>query len=122
MLDPEAEQAVRDGVIADVRGKIEKAGSLDHSDDWGTRKLAYEIERRTEADYRYYRFQGGSDLLDDLTHSLKIAEGTLRFRIFRVDPESPTTAPPVSDRPAAVGSDRPDRGDRGDRPPRRDDS
>jgi hypothetical protein len=33
----------------------------------------------------------------------------LRFRIFKVDPDSPSNPPPVSDRPASVGDGRPDR-------------
>jgi hypothetical protein len=44
----------------------------------------------------------------------------LRFRIFKVDPDSPTNPPPTSDRPASVGDGRGDRGDR-ERRPRRED-
>jgi len=120
MLDPEAADEARDRVADDVRKQIEDAGTLERADSWGLRKMAYEIRQRNEADYRYYRFQGESDLLDRLDHNLKIAEGTLRFRIFRVDPDAPTGPPPSSDRPAAVGADRGDR-ERGERRPRRDD-
>ena len=50
------------------------------------RKIAYEIRQRTEADYRFFRFQTESALLDELDHNLKITDGVLRFRIFKVDP------------------------------------
>ena len=63
------------------------------------RKLAYEIRQRNEADYRYYRFQGENELLQRLDHSLKISDGALRFRIFKVDPETTTNA--ASRRPSA---------------------
>lgn len=117
MLDPEAADADRDRVADDVRKQIEQDGTLAHADTWGMRKLAYEIRQRNEADYRYFRFAGGKELLERLDHNLKIAEGTLRFRIFKVDPDAPTNPPPASEHPAAVGdgSDRGDRGDRGDR-------
>ena len=92
----------------------------DKADNWGMRKMAYEIRQRNEADYRYYRFQGENDLLERLDHNLKIADGVLRFRIFKVDPGTTTNAPPASERPAAVGDGRGDRGDR-ERRPRRDD-
>ena len=49
--------------------------------------MAYEINERTEADYRWFRFEAPSELLDSLDHNLKIADGVLRFRIFKVDPE-----------------------------------
>ena len=95
MLDPEVPDADRNKVVASVRAQIESGGTLDHSDSWGLRKMAYEIEQRTEADYRYFRFQGDNKLLESLDHNLKIVDGALRFRIFKVDPESPTTPPPT---------------------------
>src|SRR5215212_11614117 len=114
MLDPEAADEARDKVAGDVRQQIEGAGTLDRADVWGMRKLAYEIRQRNEADYRFYRFQGEPELLERLDHSLKITDGVLRFRIFKVDPETPGNPPPPVER-LAVASDRPDRGGRGRR-------
>ena len=120
MLDPEAADEAREKVAGDVRGQIEQAGTLDGADTWGLRKLAYEIGQRNEADYRYFRFQSEPDLLERLDHSLKITDGVLRFRIFKVDPDTTTTPPPVNERPAMVGDGRDERGDR-PRRSRRDD-
>src|SRR3954447_2726453 len=117
MLDPEAADTDREQVADDVRKQIEGAGTLDRADNWGMRKLAYEIRQRNESDYRYYRFQGEADLLQRLDHNLKIVDGVLRFRIFKVDPETTSNAPPANERPASVGDGRPDR----ERRPRRDD-
>lgn len=107
MLDPEVSDADREKVVDDVRKQIEAGGTLDHADNWGTRKMAYEINLRNEADYRFFRFQGDNALLEGLDHNLKIVDAILRFRLFKVDPESPTTAPPVSGQAAPGGSDRP---------------
>ena len=120
MLDPEAADDARESVAGDVRQQIEGAGTLDRTDNWGMRKLAYEIRQRNEADYRYYRFQSEPALLERLDHNLKIADGVLRFRIFKVDPDTPSNPPPANERPAMVGDGRPERGDR-ERRPRRDD-
>jgi small subunit ribosomal protein S6 len=121
MLDPEAADAERDRVADDVRKQIEAAGTLEQADNWGMRKMAYEIRQRNEADYRYYRFTGEKELLERLDHSLKIAEGTLRFRVFKVDPETPTAAPPPAERLSVATADSDDRGSRGRRPRRDDD-
>jgi small subunit ribosomal protein S6 len=115
MLDPEATDKNRDRVADDARKRIEKGGSLDHADSWGMRKLAYEIRQRNEADYRFFRFSAEKDLLEELNHSLRIADGVLRFRIFKVDPEAPTAAPPAAMQPVPAGS-----GDRFERRGRRD--
>jgi small subunit ribosomal protein S6 len=94
MLDPEVPDERRDQIADEARQRITSAGDLKHDQAWGMRKMAYEIRQRTEADYRFFRFEGQSPLLDELDHSLKIADGVLRFRIFKVDPRSPTIEPP----------------------------
>ena len=120
MLDPEAADEAREKIAGDVRQQIEGTGTLDSADVWGMRTLAYEIKRRNEADYRFYRFQGEPALLESLDHSLKITDGVLRFRIFKVNPDAPAAPPPAIERPMAIEGARPDREDR-PRRPRRDD-
>ena len=107
MLDPEAPDERRDQIATEARKRIESSGSLTAEKAWGMRKLAYEIRQRTEADYRFFRFETESPLLDELDHSLKITDGVLRFRIFKVDPESPVIEPPP---PVSLASSAPGRG------------
>jgi small subunit ribosomal protein S6 len=95
MLDPEATDERREQIVAEARSRIEAGGNLKHDTDWGMRKLAYEIRQRTEADYRFFRFASDPPLLRSLDHDLKIADGVLRFRIFKVDPRSPVIIPPA---------------------------
>src|SRR5271154_7025224 len=116
MLDPQLDAPARDGLVQDARGQIEAAGSLKHENSWGLRKMAFEINKRTEADYRWLRFEAPSDLLDSLDHNLKIADGVLRFRIFKVDPSAPVIVPPAGNAPApprerSAHGAREDRGD-----------
>jgi ribosomal protein S6 len=106
MLDPEVADADRDKVASDVRAQIESGGTLEQADNWGMRKMTYEIRRRNEADYRFFRFQGDNALLEGLDHNLKIVDAALRFRIFKVDPDAPTAAPPVSGSAAPGAGDR----------------
>ena len=95
MLDPDITEERREQIAAEARKRIESGGSLKQDTTWGMRKLAYEIEQRTEADYRFFRFETDGGLLDDLNHNLRIADGVLRFRIFKVDPRSPAIVPPA---------------------------
>jgi small subunit ribosomal protein S6 len=95
MLDPKLDAPARDALATDARGQIEASGTLKHENSWGLRKMAYEINHRTEADYRWLRFEAASELLDSLDHNLKIADGVLRFRIFKVDADAPVVVPPA---------------------------
>ena len=133
MLDPQAADEQRDKVASDTKERLESQGTVTHEATWGLRKMAYEIEQRAEADYRFYRFTGEKALLDDLDHNLKITDGVLRFRVFKVDADAPIMVPPDTEtimrrdeddeRPRGRGGrDRGDRGDRGPRRPRDDDA
>jgi small subunit ribosomal protein S6 len=106
MLDPDITEERREQIAAEARKRIESGGSLKQDTSWGMRKLAYEIEQRTEADYRLFRFETDGGLLDDLNHNLRIADGVLRFRIFKVDPRSPAIVPPAPMGAAAATSAR----------------
>lgn len=118
MLDPQAGDEQREKVASDARSRLESKGEIKHEANWGMRKMAYEIDRRGEADYRVWRFSGGKDLLDDLDHSLKITDGVLRFRIFKVEADSPSIVPPDTEQIMRRDEDERGRG-RGDRGPRR---
>jgi small subunit ribosomal protein S6 len=113
MLDPEAPDDRREEIAEGARKRIESAGELKHAGSWGMRKMAYEIRQRTEADYRIFRFATDGPLLNDLDHTLKITDGVLRFRIFKVDPGAPMITPPAVTQAARSG-----RGDRRGRPDR----
>lgn len=123
MLDPEAGQEQRDKLAGDVKSKLESGGEILHEANWGIRKMAYEIEKHESSDYRFFRFNAEKALLDDLDHSLKITDGVLRFRIFKVDADAPIIVPPDTEQ--IMRRDEDERGGRregrGPRRPRGDD-
>jgi small subunit ribosomal protein S6 len=104
MLDPGQDAPARDAVANEAKSQIEAAGTLKHENVWGLRKLAYEIAQRNEADYRWFRFEAPTELLEQLDHNLKIADGVLRFRIFKVDADTPVTVPPATAAPGPGAS------------------
>jgi small subunit ribosomal protein S6 len=113
MLDPQAEDEQREKIAADAKSKLETSGTIEHEANWGVRKMAYEIDRRPEADYRFYRFTGGKELLDDLGHSLKITDGVLRYRFFKTEHDAPTMTPPDTEQIMKRDDDDRERGGRG---------
>ena len=117
MLDPDVEEADREKLVTETRTSVESAGTLVNEDTWGIRQLAYEINRKNEADYRLFRFEGPTELLESLDHTLKIADGVMRFRVFKVDPRDPIIpAPPATSViMAPTGDDDERRGGRGGR-------
>ena len=78
---------------------LNSGGEVVTSDDWGTRRMAYEIDHRPEADYRLYQFNGDNALLDRLNQRLRIMDGVLRYRIIKVKPGQPVPPPPDQQAP-----------------------
>ena len=108
LLDPQADDGRRGEIANNVQTMIESGGSLVGVHDWGTRRMAYEIDHRPEADYRLFQFEGENDLLERLTHTLKITDGVLRFRTIRLKPGSPPPDAPRAERRPEAGRSRDD--------------
>jgi small subunit ribosomal protein S6 len=99
LLDPTAPEERRNAAISETESMIGSGGELVGSYDWGTRRMAYEIDHRPEADYRLYQFNGDNPLLERLNQRLRITDAVLRFRIIKVKPGQPTPPPPDQQAP-----------------------
>jgi small subunit ribosomal protein S6 len=94
LLDPNAPEDRRSAAIAEVESAIDSGGELIGTHDWGTRKMAFEIDHRPEAEYYLYQFSGNNDVLNRLNQRLRIMDGVLRFRIIKFKEGQPTPPPP----------------------------
>src|SRR4029450_7701144 len=103
LVDPTAPEERGNAAISEAESMINSGGQLVSSYDWGTRRMAYEIDHRPEADYRLYQFEGDNQLLERLNQRLRILDGVLRFRIIKAKPGQPVPPPP--DHPAALRRD-----------------
>jgi small subunit ribosomal protein S6 len=99
LVDPAAPEERRNAAVSETESMIGSGGELVSSHDWGTRRMAYEIDHRPDADYRLYQFNGDNALLDRLNQRLRIMDGVLRFRIIKVKPGQPTPPPPDQQAP-----------------------
>ncbi len=121
LLSMSADDEARAKILADVESAIASSGgTLERTQNWGTRPMTYQIRHEAEAEYHLLQFAGPPSLLESLEHSLRIADEVLRFRIIKVLPGTPPAQdnpPPlvgVASAPAGT-PDRAERGERGDR-------
>ena len=108
LLDPNVPEDRHTAVLEEVESMIASGGEVVANQDWGSRRLAFEIDHRPEAGYHLFQFNGDNALLERLRHSLRIMDGVLRFRIIRLKPGTPPPEPP---REAASRPAREDEGD-----------
>ena len=64
---------------------IEKNGTLESVDEWGKRKLAYEINDKTEGFYVWVNFTADGEFPKELDRQYRITDGILRTIIIRKD-------------------------------------
>lgn len=99
LLSIDAEEGQRSKILSDVESAISAAGgSIERNDEWGRRPLAYEIRHQPEAEYHLLQFSAPPTLIDELSHTLRITDGVLRFRVIkprRGTPPAPSSPPPV---------------------------
>ena len=99
MLESDTEDEQRKKVLADVESAITTAGgSIERNDDWGRRPLSYEIRHQADAEYHLLQFHAPGALIEELSHTLRITDGVLRFRVIKVrpgTPPAPSSPPPV---------------------------
>ena len=62
---------------------ISKNGTLESVDEWGKRRLAYEIDDKTEGYYVLANFKADGDFPKELDRKFRITEGILRTIIIR---------------------------------------
>ena len=78
--------------VATVQGLVESvvsrySGTVDNTENWGRRKLAYEIGRHREGTYVLHRVTGPGELVKELDRRFRVADDVLRHLIVRVDEE-----------------------------------
>jgi small subunit ribosomal protein S6 len=84
MLDPELPDERQNEIVTRVRENIERAGgSWGAHDVWGRRKLAYEIDHKTDGVYHLLTFQAAPEALEEVSRVLKITDGVMRHLAVR---------------------------------------
>jgi small subunit ribosomal protein S6 len=94
LIDPNAPEDRRTAAVSEAESLLSSSGEIVESQDWGQKRMAYEIDHRPEAEYRLYQFNGDNDLLDRLNQRLRINDAVLRFRIIKAKPGQPLPPPP----------------------------
>ena len=81
-IDDEARSATLDR----VKDYVEKAGgSITNVDDWGKKKLAYDILKMSEAYYYFIQFEAETDAPGEIESNVRLMESVIRFLCIKKD-------------------------------------
>ena len=80
---PTVEEEARNTVFERFKGIIETTGSITNIDEWGMRKLAYEINDFKEGYYIVVKFEAGNESITELDRVAKITDQVIRLMVVR---------------------------------------
>lgn len=84
ILDTTCTDEKRDALIEKVENVVVKnGGSVEKTEKWGVKKLAYPIDYKTEGYYVYMAFEGDSNLVQEMKRVIGIAENVIRRLITK---------------------------------------
>ncbi len=73
-------------LISKFRGIItENGGQIVSEEDWGLKKLAYPIQKKTTGFYALFQFTAEGDIIEKLETQYRRDEKVIRFLTFRMD-------------------------------------
>jgi small subunit ribosomal protein S6 len=88
LFDPELPEEQRKEFLAKLAGVIASyQGEIVKQDDWGNRKLAYQIGKRVNAYYTFLLYTGNRGVVEEVERNIKIFDGVLRHLTSRVEIE-----------------------------------
>lgn len=89
ITDPDLAEDGRKALTAKV-GELMAAegGHLVKQDDWGVRKLAYEIRKKPRGYYTLFDFCGGGALVDEMERQFRIDDRVLKYMTVLLDKEA----------------------------------
>ena len=83
---PVLSEAQMKEAVVKFRGFItENGGEIVHEENWGLRKLAYPIQKKTTGFYHLMEFKAAGELVDKLETQYRSDERIIRFLTVRLD-------------------------------------
>ncbi len=82
VLRPNLEEEAKNALIEKFKAIINTAGEVVNVDEWGTRKLAYEIEKLRDGYYVLVNFKATIDLPSELERNFRISDDVIRYIVI----------------------------------------
>jgi small subunit ribosomal protein S6 len=86
IIDPTVPDEGVESIVGQMEGVIKDGGgTIDKTDRWGKRKLAYRVKKRDEGFYVLIQFSAGADVVKEIGRRLKVHEQVLKYLTVRID-------------------------------------
>ncbi len=85
VLNPKLEEEGITATTEKIKNLVESAGTIDHFEEWGNKRLAYEIDHQRDGVYFLMHFTSDVNFPAEFERILKINDGVMRFLVVRLE-------------------------------------
>lgn len=86
VINGKVEEDVKNETLEKVKGYVERfGGTISKVDDWGKRRLAYEIAKVKDGFYYFITFESDPSAPAEIEKRIRIMESVLRYLIINVE-------------------------------------
>lgn len=86
IIAPELDEAAVQEVIEKVKGIVAShEGEIIDLENWGMKKLAYEVKKRRTGNYYCMHFNGNTATVDELSRNFRIMDSVIKYMIIRLE-------------------------------------
>jgi small subunit ribosomal protein S6 len=108
ILDPDLEEEAAKSAVEKIKGILTQGnGEILKIEDWGKRKLAYEVKKKSKGHYILIHLAGTPALLSELERNFRVMDAVIKFQSVRLDEkegaDSEGTAP--EDQPEEISEE-----------------
>lgn len=84
VVSAKIEDDERTAVIDKCKALVERfGGTITNIDEWGKKRLAYEIQKMKEAYYYFIHFESDAEAPGEIEQRIRIMEGVIRYLCVR---------------------------------------
>jgi SSU ribosomal protein S6P len=81
VINPNLDEEQTKAVIERFNNLVSQHGQLESTEEWGKRKLAYEVQKQKEGYYVLMTFSANPDFPAELERNFRIAEEVIRYLV-----------------------------------------
>ncbi len=76
--------------VAEVNGRVkgiieERGGKVIKVDNWGKRRLAYEVRKERKGIYLYWQYLAGHGVVEEVERNMRMLDNVIRFMTVKLD-------------------------------------
>lgn len=90
IIDPSISEEETKELVEKFKSLLETSAQLETLEEWGRKKLAYPIDKKTEGYYVLANFSSDSAFPHELERTFKITDGIIKHMIVKKDAASET--------------------------------